>query len=133
MNNKNNSEVSSVLKALLEGGRLNRKDFNNSSLHSRISAIQNKKYTPVESIRTHDGTCDYFMLDEEIKRFFIPELREQQRQEMKDYVLMRRHQRAMRRLEQANTFTQIGKVQTCQKIVGLGESAPELTGGSLHE
>ncbi|MCX7116374.1 MAG: hypothetical protein NTW94_00375 [Legionellales bacterium] len=94
MSNKNSGLVSSVLKALLEGQLLNRKDFNNGSLHSWISTLRNQRYIPIESVKTHDGTCDYLMSPEDIACYKRPDLRERQRAEMKAFVDNRRRQQA---------------------------------------
>ncbi len=133
MTNKHDGITSIVLKALLEGQKLNRKDFNNGSLHSWISAIRNQRYIPVESIATSDRTCDYFMLPYEIKRCLTPILRQQQRQEMREQVFRRRQQQAIRKLEQASVGIQADKTKTCKEIVSLEVPASELTGGGSDE
>lgn len=86
MSNISDGKIAQVLKALLEGRKLNRKDFNNGSLHSWISTLRNKKHIPVASSKNTDGTCDYFMLPEEIKRYKDPVLRAQQRDEVRAAV-----------------------------------------------
>ena len=84
MKNTNSQIVTSTLKALLEGRTLNRKDFNNGSLHSWVSTIRNQRFVPVErSGGNFDGTCDYYMLPEEIIRYMDPVGRKKQRVEMK--------------------------------------------------
>ncbi len=84
MNTKNSGIVSTVLKALLEGRTLNRKHFNNGSLHSWISTLRNQRFIPIESsTKNDDGTCDYFMTKGEIARFKDPKSRKKQRAEMR--------------------------------------------------
>jgi hypothetical protein len=90
MSNKSDGKTSMALKAMLEGKKLNRKDFGNASLHSWVSIIRNQWFIPVESVYTHDRTCDYYMLKEEINRYKDPALRRQQYQEMKAEVWRRR-------------------------------------------
>ena len=104
MNNKKRGKTSRALKALLERKRLNRKDFDNESLHSWISDLRNKRFIPVESMKTHDSTCDYLMLPEEIARYRNPQLRKQQRAEMKAFVEARRKKQMLMKLEQANAI-----------------------------
>lgn len=131
--NKHDGITSIVLKALLQGQRLNRKDFNNGSLHSWISSIRNQRYIPVESIETSDRTCDYFMLPGEFERYFNPDLREQQRKEMREHVLRRRQQQAMKKIEQANVAIQTDKTKAYKDIVSKEVPASELTGGGSDE
>jgi hypothetical protein len=133
MTNKHDGITSMVLRALLESQKLNRKDFNNGSLHSWISAIRNQRYIPVESIATSDRTCDYFMLPYEIKRYLTPALRQQQRKEMREQVLRRRQQQEARKLEQVTVASQTDKTKTCKQIVSLKVPASELTGGGSDE
>ena len=84
MKNTNSQIVTSTLKALLDGRTLNRKDFNNGSLHSWVSTIRNQRFVPVESSgKNSDGTCDYYMLSEEIERYKDVVGRKKQRAEMK--------------------------------------------------
>lgn len=133
MSNKHNRITAMILKALLEGQRLNRKDFNNGSLHSWISTIRNRRYIPIESIETSDRTCDYFMLPEEIERYFNPVLRKQQRKEMREHVLRRRQQQTLKNLEQASVAIQTDKTKACKEIVSKEVPASELTGGGSDE
>lgn len=91
---KNGGIVSIVLKALLEGRTLNRKHFNNGSLHSWISTLRNQRFIPIESsIKNDDGTCDYFMTKAEIARFKDPKSRKIQRAEMKLVIERERQQK----------------------------------------
>lgn len=131
--NKHDGITSMVLKALLEGQRLNRKNFNNGSLHSWISTIRNQRYIPVESIETSDRTCDYFVLPEEIDRYFNPVLREQQRKEMREHVLRRRQQQAMKKLEKASVAIQTDKTKAYKETVSKEVPASELTEGGSDE
>lgn len=100
------------LQALLKGKVVNRKTLgtlgiasNNDSAHSLISTIQNQMYVPVERQRTEDGTCDYFMDEREIKRFQNPVLRQQQQEEMQEFVLTRRKRKAQLLTERVRTNT----------------------------
>ncbi len=134
MNNKSDGKTSMVLKAMLEGRTLNRKDFGNASLHSWISAIRNKWFIPVESIYTHDRTCDYYIPWEEINRYKDPELRQQQRQETKAEVLRRRQQQALKRLEQVSATSESKTTITCEdKNVSLEAATSSLAGGESYE
>ncbi|AMP90219.1 hypothetical protein [Legionella pneumophila] len=133
MTNKHVGITSMVLRALLEGQRLNRKDFNNGSLHSWISTIRNQRYIPVESIETSDRTFDYFMLSEEIERYINPVLREQQRKEMREHIFGRRQQQAKKKLEQTSVAIQTDKTKACNEIVSEEVAASELTGGGSDE
>lgn len=134
MSNKTDGKTSIALKAMLDGTRLNRKDFDNASLHSWISTIRNRWFIPVESVYTQDRTCDYYMLKEEIKRYKNPDLRLQQRQEMRAEVLGRRQQQALKRLEQVSAFSKSNITITCDdKNVSLGAATSSLTGGISDE
>jgi hypothetical protein len=93
------AKVARCLGALLEGKKINRKDFNNASLHSWISTLRNQRLIPIESIETQDGTCDYFMKPEEIIHYKDPHLRKEQKAEMKRLVDNRRKQRARKILK----------------------------------
>ena len=93
MSDTDDGKISTTLKALLEGQRLNRKDFNNASLHSWTSTIRNECFIPVESVKSSDGTCDYFMLPEEIERFKDPSLRSEQQNEMRAIVARERQEK----------------------------------------
>lgn len=134
MNNKSDGKTSMALKAMLDGKKLNRKDFSNASLHSWVSTIRNQWFIPVESIYTHDRTCDYYMPWEEISRYKDPELRQQQRQEMKAEVLRRREQQALKRLEQVSVISKSNTTITCEdKNVSLEAATSSLTGGKSNE
>lgn len=134
MSNKSDGKTFMALKALLEGKRLNRKDFYNASLHSWISTIRNQWFIPVESINTHDRTCDYYMPWTEINRYKDPELRQQQRQEMKTEVLRRRQQQALKRLEQVSVISKSNTTITCEdKKVSLEAATSSLTGDKSNE
>ena len=134
MSNKSDGKTSMALKAMLEGKKLNRKDFGNASLHSWISTIRNQWFIPVESIYTHDRTCDYYMSWEDIKRYKVTELRQQQRQEIKAEVLRRRQQQALKRFEQVSVISQSKTTITCaDKNVSLETATSSLTGGKPHE
>ncbi|STX38815.1 hypothetical protein [Legionella feeleii] len=133
MSNKSDGKTSMALKAMLEGKKLNRKDFDNASLHSWISTIRNQWFIPVESIYTHDRTCDYYMLKEEIKRYNHPELRRQQCVETKAEVF-RRRQHALKRLEQVSVISKSKTTITCEdKTVSLEAATSSLTGGKSRE
>ena len=94
MNNKNNGIVSAVLKALLDGRIINRRNFDNGSLHSWVSTLRNQRFIPVESgTKNQDGTCDYYMLPHEIVRFKNPEFRKIQQDEMKLVIELERQQK----------------------------------------
>lgn len=134
MSNKSDGKTSMTLKAMLEGKKMNRKDFGNASLHSWISTIRHQWLIPVESIYTHDQTCDYYMLWNEIKRYNDPELRPQQRLETKAEVLRRRQQQALKRLEQVNVISKSNTTITCEdKNVSLEAATSTLTGGKSNE
>lgn len=134
MSNKSDGKTSMALKSMLEGKKLNRKDFGNASLHSWISTIRNQWFIPVENIYTHDGTCDYYMSWREISRYKDPELRQQQCQEMKAEVLRRRHQQALKRLEQISVISKSNTTITCEdKNVSLEAATSSLTGGKSNE
>ncbi|MDP3559299.1 MAG: hypothetical protein Q8R79_02980 [Legionellaceae bacterium] len=105
MSNKNSDIVMTVLKALLRGQTLNRKDFNNGSLHSWISTLRNQRFIPIESSEKNiDRTCNYYMLADEIRRYQDPMLRKLQRAEMKFIVGNRRRQQAIKKLEKATAL-----------------------------
>ncbi len=134
MNKKSDRKTAIALKAMLEGKKLNRKDFGNASLHSWISTIRNQMFIPVESIYTQDRTCDYYILEEEIKRYKDPELRSQQIQEIKADVLRRRQQQALKRLEQVSVISKSNTTITCEdKSVSLETTISSLTSGESHE
>ncbi|KTD25448.1 Uncharacterised protein [Legionella lansingensis] len=134
MSNKTDGKTSMALKAMLEGARLNRKDFGNASLHSWVSTIRNQWFIPVESVYTHDRTCDYYILKEEIMRYKDPELRPQQRQEIKAEVLRRRQQKGLKRLEQVSVISKSNTTITCEdKNVSLEAATSSLTRGKSHE
>ncbi|HAT3974876.1 TPA: hypothetical protein RG395_000044 [Legionella pneumophila] len=133
MSNKRDGKITMALKALLDGARLNRKDFDNASLHSWISTIRNQWFIPVESVYTQDRTCDYYMLKEEINRYKDPELRLQQRQEMKAEIL-RRRQQTLKRLGQVSAISESKTTITCEdKNVSLEAATSSLTGGKSYE
>ncbi|HAT2075357.1 hypothetical protein [Legionella pneumophila] len=133
MSNKRDGKTTMALKALLDGTRLNRKDFDNASLHSWISTIRNQWFIPVESVYTQDRTCDYYMLKEEIKRYKDPELRLQQRQEMKAEIL-RSRQQALKRLGQVSAISESKTTITCEdKNVSPEAATSSLTGGKSYE
>lgn len=93
MSTNNSGILTVVLKALLDGKTINRKDYNNGSLHSWISSLRNERYIPIETdMKNSDGTCDYYMLPEEIVRFREPELRKKQEAEMRLIVERERQQ-----------------------------------------
>lgn len=102
-------KTSDILEALLEHKVLNRKLYNNWSLHSWISALRNYHYIPIESVKTADGTCDYYMLPEEILRYKDPVTRKQQLMEMVNTVQETRRRKAIRKLEQVNVFLKVEK------------------------
>ncbi|CZG11084.1 hypothetical protein SC738_01535 [Legionella pneumophila serogroup 1] len=134
MNKKSDRKTAIALKAMLEGKKLNRKDFGNASLHSWISTIRNQMFIPVESIYTQDRTCDYYILEEEIKRYKDPELRSQQIQEIKADVLRRRQQQALKRLEQVSVISKSNTTITCEdKSVSLEATISSLIGGKSYE
>lgn len=90
MNNQTKTKASKCLRALLEGKTLNRKTLgdmniaiNNDSLHSIISSLRNRRFIPIENIKKPDGTCDYFMLPNEIENHQNNDLRKIQRTAMK--------------------------------------------------
>ena len=81
------------LEHMLKGGVVNRATLaeigvadKNDSAHTMMSGLRNYRYIPIISRRTDDGTCDYCMAPEEIKRYNNPDLRQQQREEMKTHV-----------------------------------------------
>jgi hypothetical protein len=134
MSNKSDGKTSMALKAMLDGKKLNRKDFGNASLHSWISTIRNQWFIPVESVYTHDRTCDYYMLREEIHRYKDPGLRQQQYQEMKVEVLRRRQQQALKKLEQVSVISKLNTTITCEdNDVNLEVASSKLTGGKSYE
>lgn len=94
MNHNNSGIVSAVLKALLSGRIINRRNFDNGSLHSWVSTLRNQRFIPVESgAKNQDGTCDYYMLPHEIARFKNPAFRKIQQDEMKLVVERERQQK----------------------------------------
>ena len=94
MSTKNKDIQMIVLKVLLGGRTINRRDFDNGSLHSWISTLRNERYIPIESSsKNPDGTCDYYMLPEEITRFQDLERRKEQAQEMKLIIECERQQK----------------------------------------
>ncbi len=134
MSNKSDGKTSMALKAMLEGKKLNRKDFGNASLHSWISIIRNQWFTPVESVYTHDRTCDYYMLKEEINRYKDPALRRQQYQEMKAEVWRRRQQQALKRLGQVSVIGESATTITCEdNNISLEAATSRLIGGKSRE
>ena len=86
------AKAESVLRRLLRGESLNRgEDFDNGSLHSIISILRNEWFVPVESERgAGGGTCNYYMLPQEIERFKNPDLRKLQINEMKRLIEIKR-------------------------------------------
>jgi len=134
MSNKRDGKTSMALKAMLVGKKLNRKDFGNASLHSWISTIRNQWFIPVESICTHDHTCDYYMEKEEIKRYNDPELRQQQRLETKAEVFRRRQQQILKRLGQVSAISKSNTTITCEdNNVSLEAATSNLTGGGSYD
>lgn len=97
------AKASRCLKALLAGNNINRKTLgdmdvanNNDSAHTIISTIRNQWFIPVVSARQSDGTCNYYMVPEEITRYNNPELRRQQSVEMKLIVESERQQKLIK-------------------------------------
>ena len=95
--------VTKVLAALLNGEVLNRKSLellnihqNNSSLHSFISTLRNRRHIPIESEVTQDGTCNYYMTKTEIARYHEPMLRAQQKKEVRSAI---ERERQVKRVE----------------------------------
>ena len=65
MSTKNKDIQMIVLKVLLGGRTINRRDFDNGSLHSWISTLRNERYIPIESSsKNPDGTPDGFAIFE---------------------------------------------------------------------
>ena len=90
----NSGIVTSVLKAMLDGRIINRKEFDNGSLHSWVSTLRNQRFIPVASgTKNQDGTCDYYMLPHEIVRFKNPEFRKIQKHEMRLVIERERQQK----------------------------------------
>jgi hypothetical protein len=80
------------LKVLLEGKIINRKNLSkhglgehNDSAHSVISLLRNKRFIPIDSKRNEltGNICSYSMDPVEIKRYYDPEQRRLQIEEMK--------------------------------------------------
>ena len=90
----NSGIVTTVLKAMLDGRIINRREFDNGSLHSWVSTLRNQRFIPIESGTKHqDGTCDYYMLPYEIVRFKNPEFRKIQQHEMRLVIERERQQK----------------------------------------
>ncbi len=108
MNNNTKTKASKCLKAMLGGSILNRKRLgdmgladNNDSLHSYASYLRNKRFIPIESTKNPNGTCDYFMLSEEIARYKDPIQRIKQQEEMTSLIECERQQKL---IEDVSTF-----------------------------
>lgn len=90
---KAEAKATKCLVVMLDGGVINRKTLGslqisafNDSAHSLVSILRNERLIPIESLRQADGTSDYFMLQDEIKRYKDPTLRPQQREDMRKLV-----------------------------------------------
>lgn len=97
---KAEAKATKCLTVMLDGGVINRKTLGelgissyNDSAHSLISILRNERLIPVESDRQEDGTSDYFMLQEEIRRYKDLELRQQQKEEMRRLIEAKRQAR----------------------------------------
>ena len=99
--------------ALLQGMTLNRKTLDkyglgefNSSLHSYISKLKNHpKYPlPIESVKTHDRTHDYFISANEIKRYYDPDERVKQIGELNQERLLKQQAKARKALAHLKPF-----------------------------
>jgi hypothetical protein len=105
------SKINLILEKLLKGKTLNRKNLEqqmkNTSLHSVISSLRNEKYIPIESKRQEDSTSDYNMIQEEIMRYKNPELRKQQKLEMREQIQSKRTERMNKQL--SNFLNQLQK------------------------
>lgn len=94
------AKAKKCLDILLNNGVINRKTLDglgigefNDSAHSLISILRNERLIPIESIRRHDRTVDYVMLPEEIVRYKEPVLRQQQKEEMRRLIEIKRQAR----------------------------------------
>ena len=85
------TRIHKIRVALLQGMTLNRKTLDkqglgefNSSLHSDIPKLKNhpKNPLPIESVKTHDRTNDYFIPANEIRRYYDPDERIKQIREL---------------------------------------------------
>jgi hypothetical protein len=83
------SKARKMLKALLQGQRINRKNCDlfciadrNDSIHSIASYLRHKKLIPLITDRKGRGTGTYYMNETEIKRYKSPEGRKDQIIEM---------------------------------------------------
>ena len=108
MTNETKTKATKCLQALLNGEMLHRKKLGemgiadtNDSLHSYASYLRNKRFIPIESTKNPDGTCNYFMLSEEIARYKDPIQRVKQQEEMTSLIECERQQKL---IEEVTTF-----------------------------
>jgi len=100
MTNETKTKAYKCLQAFLHGEVLHRKKLGdmgiadtNDSLHSYTSYLRNQRLIPVESSKNPDGTCNYFMSSKEITRYKSPDLRAQQRDEVRAAVERERQEK----------------------------------------
>lgn len=122
--------ASAALKHFLNGERFSRLTIpedvgnTNDSLHSIVSTIQNKYYTPVTSEYNDQGVCEYWMEHDEIDRFYND--RESQREEMRNEVVLRgviREGKGVLRLAEKLAVNSDGLNLLLQELDGKGRFA----------
>ena len=89
----NEAKAMKCLKHMLVGGAVNRIMLDelgigakNDSAHTMMSTLRNQRYVPIISKRSENGTCNYYILADEIERYKDPVLRRRQAEEMKAHV-----------------------------------------------
>ncbi len=99
--------------ALLQGKILNRKTLDkyglgefNASLHSDIAKLRNSRRhpLPIESIKTHDRTHDYFISANEIRLYYDPDERPKQIRELHQERLRKQQAKARKTLDRLKPF-----------------------------
>lgn len=107
------TRIHKIRVALLQGLTLNRKTLDklglgefNSSLHSDIPKLKNHPKTPlpIESVKTHDRTHDYFIPANEIKRYYDPDERRKQIRELSQERLLKQQAKARKTLALMKPF-----------------------------
>lgn len=111
MNNSNTPKTRrhKIRVALLKGEVINRRTLAklglgefNASLHSDIAKLKNntKHPLPIESAKPHNGTHNYFISFNELKRYYDPEERPKQIKELNQTLLNKQKINARKTLEQ---------------------------------
>lgn len=110
---KSKTRLYKIRIALLHGLTLNRKTLEthglgefNSSLHSDISKLKNhpKHPLPIESVKTHDKTHDYFIPTDELRRYYDPDEQIKQIEELTRERLLKQQTKARNTLARLKPF-----------------------------